>query len=256
MAVEVGTINILSAGQALITGFTDTMAVAPGIARNILSPPSEDWIYLNLSGDTPTAGPFLPNFTFGNALAGGGLGLASSFVSYAGTTYSMACGISPVVCYVKSPYYTSLTKFVQCTFDSAAAMIGCIGICNFIDTSGTGAAGSSNINHDAYMVDLSPAGVGAGADRLQRFNSGAGPTSLNAGVALVVNDVIRASFDFTNPAQVTVTVKKNGVTQYTVVDNNVNRMPSSGLAFPVIAVYSIAGGASFKAKNFSCGVGL
>jgi hypothetical protein len=257
MAVEITPLSILGGVSAPpVTSFSDTMATAPAQARNVLAPPSEDWIYLTLGGDTPTAPTFIPTFTFGNALSGGGFGLSCGFVTYGGTTYVMACGICPVVCYVKSPYYTSLTKFVQCTFDSAAAMIGCIGITNFIDTSGTGVGGSNNICHDGYMVDLSPAGVGAGGDRLQRFNSVANPTSLNAGTALVTNDVIRASFDFTNPAQVTITVAKNGVTQYSVVDNSANRMPSSGLAFPVIAIYSLAGGAAFKAKNFSCGIGL
>lgn len=254
MAIEVSPLNILAlggAGTPPVTSFSDSMSVAPG-ARNLNTPPSEQWLLLMLGGDTPTAVCSLGNFLFGATLVGGGNGLSAAFTNYGGApTYGMAMGICPTVAYIGSPIYTAKQKFVQMTFNSFVTQQTGIGILNFLDTSGVGVAGSNNICHDCYLVDMAGQPL-----RLERFNSGSAVTTLQAASALAINDVVRASFDFTNPAQVTIVVKKNGVTQYTIVDNAAARLPSSGLSFPVIASYAYSTGGNFLASNFSCGVGL
>lgn len=231
------------------------MSTSPSNPRNTYSPPSDNWLFLTVSGDIPTAICSIAGFAFGQALVGGGTGLSVTVQNFgAGPTYGLATAICPAVLYVGSPYYKSLQKFVQLKFNSGSFAQFGIGIMNFIDTSGNGVAGASNITHDAYVVDLV---TGANPLRLQRFNSGALPTSLqNAVLTLAQGDVVRASFDFTNPAQVTITVLKNSVQQYQIVDNAVSRLPSSGLSFPVIVNYAGTSGASALASNFSAGIGL
>lgn len=254
MAVIVRSLNILAnsgAGGVAVTSFSDSMAIGPPLARNLMSPPTDNWLFLVLSGDTPTAPIAMGNFIFGQALSGGGNGMAAPFTNYGAATYGMATGICPAVAYVGSPIYNAKQKFVQFKFDSFVTQQTGIGIMNFLDTSGIGVAGSNNICHDCYLVDMAGQPL-----RLLRFNSGAAVTTLQAASALALNDVVRASFDFTNPAQVTIVVKKNGVTQYTIVDNAAARLPSSGLSFPVIASYAFSGGGSFLSSQFSCGVGL
>jgi hypothetical protein len=252
MAVEVSTNNILSGSGASVSRFTDSLKVGPTNPRNIIGPPTNNWIWAPLSGDTPTAGAFIPGFNFGAVIpAPGNLGCAINPVSYAGTTYSFCGGIIPAVAYVGSPIYNAKTKFVQVAFNTIANGVVGIGYGNYEDVSGTGIGGSSNINHDAYVVQW-----GAASYSLQRYNSGAGTVSLQAvGAALVGGDVIRMSMDTTVPGQTTIIVLKNGVAPVpTTVDNNALRL--SGGAFPFICFVNFAAGFAGTVFNFDCGVGL
>jgi hypothetical protein len=247
MAVEVSPLNVLGGGSLGVASFSDTLAVAPSGPRNIISPPSEDWMYIPLGGDTPTAGAALPTFTFGNVLSGGGgTGLIIGDVSYAFTTYSFAAGIMPVVMGIGSLFYKAKQKFVQITFNNFSLETASIGMGNYIDASGTGVAGQSAICHDAYTLDI--------GGTLQRWNSGATNTVLVAGFSPVQGDVLRLSVDFTNPAQATIVVKRNGVTQSTTNDVSGNRL--TGLAFPFIQANSFGAAPTSGWKNFSCGIGL
>lgn len=235
--------------------FTDSMAIAVANQRNQLSPPSDTWLYLVLGGDTPWSSPVgMANYAFGQALSGGGgTGLGIS-LALGVPGYGLATAIAPVPTYIGSPVYTSPTKFVQYTFNNVSnSQIG-IGILSFADLSGTGVAGSNNIVHDCYLVDQlwTPS---LGPPRLVRFNASGGPTVLNSGsVNMAQGDVLRVSFDFTNPAQVSIKITHNGVVEYTQVDNNAARVSSQ--SFPIISAFALANAAAGGFKNFSCGVGL
>jgi len=179
MAVEVSPLNILGGGTPAVTGFSDTMATAPAFARNAISPPSDDWLWTPLSGDSPLATPTATGlFSFGVALpAGGGNGLQVSTLQWAiNPLYELTCGIVPVVCYTKSLYYAAQKKFVQVQYNNGSGTIAfALGWMNYIDLSGSGAAGNQNFNHDGYAIRLDTRGL------LQRWNSGvSGPTGLHA----------------------------------------------------------------------------
>jgi hypothetical protein len=242
-------------GASLVTFFADSLAIAPAAPRNVISPPSDNWIYVPLGGDLPVSNPIaMATYTFGQLLSGGVTGLKFGQVQYGvNPPYSFATGIIPRVAYVGSPIYAAKIKFVQYTFNNIANAQFGIGIVNFTDATGTGSAGTAQINHDAYIVDQG--GGGAGTPGLIRYNSGANNIVINAGTgAAQLNDVIRVSFDFTNPAQASIQVRRNGVLTYTQVDAAANRLTGNGC--PVIAVISLANALAGGCNNFSCGVGL
>lgn len=250
---NVGTLEQIFDMCVNTNGYTDSLAVAPGLPRNVLSPPSDNWILTCLSGDSPYSSPIdVPSIGFGQSLSGGGgTGMKITTTQWgANPPYSLAMGIIPVIlAAVTSGYYTATQKFVQYTFNSSANIQAGIGIVNFVDATGTGAAGSSNINHDCYLVDES-----GGHYRILRFNSGAAVSILASVGTPTQGDVVRLSCDFTNVSQVTLTLTVNSVVISTVVDANANRL--TGPAWPVIAAYSMATGADHEAKLFSCGIGL
>jgi hypothetical protein len=251
MAVEVAPLNILGVPNPPITRFTSSLAVAPGTARNIISPPSDDWIYIPTGGDTPTAGAALGTYNLGTALVGGGFGLGMSRSSYAFTTYSFATALCPAVLYLTNPsFYNAKQKFIQITFDSVSLLAASMGFMNYIDASGTGVAGTGAICHDAYTCRIDT------RSQIDRWNSGATVTNLHASSgAPVLNDVYRFSIDQTTPGQVTVRYTLNGVFQFSVVDNAAGFV--SGPLFPIIGSFQFAGaGSTLTCKNFDCGIGL
>jgi hypothetical protein len=245
-------INFLNFGKAPVLNFSDSLATAPAQGRNVVNPPSEDWIYIVLSGDTPYSSPIaMPTFTFGQPLAGGGgtgCALLSTFWA-ANPTYTLASAIAPITTYVGSPVYKSQKKFVQVTFNDSTASAPVIGFANFICASGTGSAGQSLINQDAYTVRCDLRG------NLQRWNSGAAVTTLHGTIAgIAQGDIHRLSMDQTVGGQVSLTYTLNGVAQYTVVDNAATAV--TNFTFPFLGNVAFANGATGGVKLFSCGTGL
>lgn len=236
------------------SSYSDTLAIAPANARNVISPPSDDWAYVILGGDSTYSSPItMPTFLFAATLSGaGGLGLAIGQSEWgANPPYTLAAGIVPLNVFTKtSGYYIANQKFVQYTFNSNTAIQAGEGIFNFVDASGTGVAGNGNICHDCYLVDTAVSHY-----RVQRFNSIANPTQLMSVGTPTQGDIVRLSFDFTNALQVTITLKVNGLVAGVAIDNSANRI-TTGLAWPVIAGYSLANTALAEYKNFSCGTGL
>jgi hypothetical protein len=177
----------------------------------------------------------------------------------ANPTYFAAGGIIPIPLYSTNlPFYLATQKFVQFTYNSGVNVVFGLGVMNFEDFSGVGGAGSSRICHDAYHIQFGA--VGAGGD-LFRDNSGALSTSLHGATNNVAQgDVWRLSYDASVVGQVTLIGTRNGVIQYTVVDNSANRLGpkggTSGGSFPFISMISAATGAVMEVKNFSAGVGL
>jgi hypothetical protein len=233
--------------------YTDSMATGPGAPRNVISPPTENWVYIVLGGDSPYSAPVaMPTFGFGTVLAsGGGLGCGLGASYFApNPTYNITSAISPIVAYVGSQIYLAKQKFIQIVFNDATGMAPVMGFANFLCASGTGVAGQNAINQDAYTFRIDTRGF------FQRWNSGATVVTLHADLGGVTQgDVHRMSLDQTVPGQVSITYTLNGVVQYTVVDNAVGRVANS--CFPIIGNVQFAGaGPTGGVKLFDCGVGL
>jgi hypothetical protein len=229
------------------------MAVGPGAPRNVVAPPTENWVYVVLGGDPIYAAPVcMPTFGFGATLAGGGgLGCSLQATYFApNPAYNIVSAISPIVAYVGSQIYLAKQKFIQIVFNDATGMAPVMGFANFLCASGTGANGQNQINNDAYTFRIDTRGF------FQRWNSVANPTLLHADLGGVTQgDVHRMSLDQTVPGQVSITYTLNGVVQYTVVDNAANRVGNS--CFPIIGNVQFAGaGPTGGVKLFDCGVGL
>lgn len=241
----------VAAGVKLPTFFSDSMGVAPANPRNSLSPPSDNWLYTIVSGDPPLSTPVaIGQFGFGQTLAGGGgVGCTIGQVIFSvNPLYFLTAGISPIVAYIGSPIYTAKQKFLQFTSnDWTNSPSMAFGYMNFIDATGTGAAGNKSVNHDGYFIDTTGAII--------RSNSVAAPTTLHAGtVTYPQGTVVRLSIDQTVAGQVTLTLSYGGVVQYSSVDNNANRV--SGPMFPLLCITNMTSTSSGGMKNFSCGVGL
>jgi hypothetical protein len=253
-------IRFIAGDTPPVTSFSDTMGTAPLNSRNVISPPSDNWVLVPLGGDSPYSNPIsVPNFKFGQTLSGGGgfgLGIVQTQFG-ANPPYSFAFGIIPVVAYVGSVIYNATTKFVQVTYNNITAnlMQTVLGVVNFIDASGTGVAGNGAICHDAYALVDQNGNVGTGLPGVYRYNSNANLTNLFAAAGnLAQGDVVRLSFDFTNASQATIIGKRNGTTVFTVVDNSATHLLKTCSPFIGCTVMANAGSAGYK--NFSCGVGL
>lgn len=240
--------------SGLITSFTDSLATSDYGPENGLGANNFDWLILNVGMGTPFNTPFAwPTFSFGSALSGGGgtglkIGQAQTAVN---PNYFIPMGVVPVPILngirKAQSLYQATKKFIQVTYNANQDNNFGIGWLNFEDRSGTGQGGSFTIAHDCYEVRV------AGGS-LTRWNSGAVASTLHAGFAIVQNDVIRLGFDSSTAGQTTLTVSKNGVSQYTFTDNTVNRLITN--AIPLLLGINGASSSFAEYKNFSCGLGL
>jgi hypothetical protein len=253
-----------SAGGGIVTQFTDSFAIPDFGPINQFGVLSRNWMATELGFNSPytTTQIGTPSiWTLGATLSGGGgLGLSASILQTgANPTYFAAGGIIPVKLFSTNlTFYLALQKFIQITYNACSNVVGVFGVMNLEDFSGVGAAGNGRVCHDAYHINF--AAPNTGGD-LFRDNSGALSTSLHAATNNIVQgDVLRLSYDASVSGQVTLTFTRNGTVQYTVVDNNANRLGpkagTSGGSFPFIGMITATAAEVFEIKNFSAGIGL
>jgi len=258
MAIEVTPLNVLSGGLVIPSSFTDPLDNSFGANPNNTTFNNFNWYFTLLGLGTPLANPPQVNgaYLFGQPLSGGGgTGMTTGITQFgANPPYFITNGIIPIRLLpafndlsIGSAFYIAKKKFVQFTFNALGANNAAgVGLINFEDLSGAGAGGNSQIDHDAYILRCD--------GFLIRYNSGSANSVLQGGIAFAQGDIWRIGFDASNAAQTVIILKKNGVTQFTITDNNANRL--TGNAFPVICcIASSVGVWQFEIKNFSCGLG-
>jgi len=251
----------------LSSSFVDSLAIPDFGPINQFGVLSRNWIATELGFNSPYTTTQIGTpavWTLGATLSGGGgLGLSVSILQTgANPSYFAAGGIIPVRLFSTNlPFYLATQKFVQVQLNLSSNVVWGFGYMNLEDFSGVGAAGNGRICHDAYHVQIGTVPGGVGGD-LFRDNSGALSTSLHGpfGVNPAQGDVIRLSYDASVAGQVTITVTRNNIVEYTVVDSNANRLGpkagTSGGSFPFIAMITAVAAEVMELKNFQAGIGL
>jgi len=256
MAIEVGSINVLSSALAVPSSFSDPLDNSVGAIanpQNLASVNNFNWVFSVLGWDSPFGNPSSFNsYGMGAVLSnGGGRGLSIQLSQTGANPPQTVCNgiipalFLPVASALRSAFYAAKIKFIQFTINNAANGVPGVGLMNFEDATGTGAP-SNQFAHDSYFLQFDGG--------LRRDNSGANFVQLHNGIGLVQSDVWRLSMDASNAAQTVLTVTRNGVVAYTVTDNNLNRL--TGNAFPFIGVVNNGNAMLGEFKNFSCGPGL